>query len=142
MTTTMPPRSTTTLHAPLPTSIGPATPALRARRLDAGRLDTRWLDAVLLGGLAGVFLVNALVAVLQPEDFTHLVARSAFGRTFPALTGGWMAALIGINDLLLGLSLGVAVRATRVRALVLAWAGVWLLAVTVIKVTSLHAFGG
>ena len=132
MTTTMPPRSTTTLHAPLPTSIGPATPALRARRL----------DAVLLGGLAGVFLVNALVAVLQPEDFTHLVARSAFGRTFPALAGGWMAALIGINDLLLGLSLGVAVRATRVRALVLAWAGVWLLAVTVIKVTSLHAFGG
>ena len=37
----------------------------------------------LLGGLAGVFLVNALVAVLQPGDFTHLVGRSAMGRMFP-----------------------------------------------------------
>lgn len=137
MTTTMPlPPDTTTVRitgAP----VAPLTLPTRTRRLDA-----RVLDAVLLGGLAGVFLVNALVAVLQPGDFTHLVERSAMGRMFPVMAGGWMAALIGVNDLLLGLCLGVAVRVTRVRAVVLAWAGVWLLAVTVIKVTSLHVFGG
>jgi hypothetical protein len=110
-----------------------------ARRL---RPSEQWFEGALLGGLAGVFLVNALVAVLQPSDFTRLVDSSLFGRWFPALTGGWTPWMIGINDLLLGLSLVAAIRSPRVRPLVLAWAGVWLLAVTVIKVTSLHAFGG
>jgi hypothetical protein len=53
-----------------------------------------------------------------------------------------MAWTIGLNDLVLGLGLVAATRSRRARPLVLAWAGVWLLAVTVIKVTSLHAFGG
>ena len=134
MTTTMPLPSATT---PRTTTVVPLTSPVRTRRL-----DTRWLDAVLLGGLAGVFLVNALVAVLQPEDFTNLVERSAMGRMFPVMSGTWMAALIGLNDLLLGLGLGLAVRISRIRAAVLAWAGAWLLAVTVIKVTSLHVLGG
>ena len=103
----------------------------------------RWFDVVLLGGLAGVFLVNALVAVLQPSDFTGLVERSLLGRWFPVATGDWMAWAIGINDGLLGLCLVAAIWSSpRVRLQVLAWAGVWLLAVTVIKVTSLQAFGG
>ena len=107
-----------------------------------GRIDARWLDAALLGGMAGVFLVNALVALLQPGDFTGLVARSAMGRAVPAMSGTWMAVTIGLNDLLLGLALGISIRLIRLRAYVLAWAGVWLLAVTVIKLSSLHAFGG
>ena len=107
-----------------------------------GRIDARWLDAALLGGMAGVFLVNALVALLQPEDFTGLVARSAMGRAVPAMSGTWMAVAIGINDLLLGLALGTSIWFTRLRTHVLAWAGIWLLAVTVIKLSSLHAFGG
>jgi hypothetical protein len=106
------------------------------------RLRSEWLDGALLGGLAGVFLVNALVAVLQPADFTQLVEHSLMGRWFPVMTGDWTAWMIGVNDLLLGLSLVAAIWLARVRTYVLAWAGVWLLAVTVIKVTSLHAFGG
>jgi hypothetical protein len=106
------------------------------------RLDARWLDAMLLGGLAGVFLVNALVAVLQPADFTGLVERSLLGRQFPMVTGHWLASAIGINDCLLGLCLVGVIWSRPARPLVLAWAGAWLLAVTVIKVTSLHAFGG
>jgi hypothetical protein len=93
-------------------------------------------------GLAGVFLVNALVAVLQPSDFPGLVGRNLLGHWFPVVTGEWMAWTIGLNDLVLGLGLVAATRSRRARPLVLAWAGAWLLAVTVIKVTSLHAFGG
>ena len=106
------------------------------------RLDARWLDGALLGGLAGVFLVNTLVAVLQPADFTHLVARSAMGRLFPVMAGNWMSVVIGVNDLLLGLGLVAAIWLHRARPFVLAWAGLWLLAVTIVKVTSLHVFGG
>lgn len=134
MPTTVPLPSATTPRAAV---IVPLTSPVRTRRL-----DTRRLDAVLLGGLAGVFLVNALVAVLQPEDFTNLVGHSVMGRMFPVMTGTWMAALIGVNDLLLGLCLGLAVRVHTIRAVALAWAGSWLLAVTVIKVTSLHVVGG
>jgi hypothetical protein len=104
--------------------------------------DGRTLECALLAGLAGVFLVNALVAVLQPSDFTGLVDRSLLGRWFPAVTGDWMAWLIGINDLLLGLCLVATTWVRRLRPPVLAWAGMWLLVVTVIKVTSLHALGG
>ena len=106
------------------------------------RIDARWLDAALLGGMAGVFLVNALVALLQPGDFIGLVERSALGRAVPAMTGTWMAVAIGVNDLLLGLALGLSLRLTRLRTHVLAWAGVWLLAVTAIKLSSLDALGG
>jgi hypothetical protein len=106
------------------------------------RPSDRWVDAALLGGLAGVFLVNAVVAVLQPADFTGLVERSLLGRWFPVMTGDWMAWAIGVNDGLIGLCLVAAIWARRLRPLVLAWAGLWLLVVTVIKMTSLHAFGG
>lgn len=108
-------------------------------RLQAGR---RLLDAALLAGLAGVFLVNAIVAALQPSDFTGLVERSLLGRLLPVFTGDWMAWAIGINDCALGIGLVAAIWSRRARPLLLAWAGIWLLAVTIIKMTSLHALGG
>ncbi len=104
--------------------------------------DRRWLDGALLAGLAGVFLVNALVAVLQPADFTGLVDRSLFGRWLPLFSGGWTAWAIGINDGVLGLCLLAAIWSHRMRASILAWAGVWLLVVTLIKVSSLHVLAG
>jgi hypothetical protein len=106
------------------------------------RIDARWLDNALLGGMAGVFLVNALVALLQPGTVTGLVERSALGRAVPAMAGSWLAVAIGLNDLLLGLALGLSLRLSRFRTHVLAWAGVWLLAVTVLELSSLHAPGG
>lgn len=104
--------------------------------------DRRLLDAFLLAGLAGVFLVNALVAVVQPSDFTGIVDRSLIGRTVPALSADWVAWVIGINDGAIGVCLVVALCARRARSFVLAWAGLWLLAVTVVKMTSMQAFGG
>ena len=108
-------------------------------RLQAGR---RLLDAALLAGLSGVFLVNAIVAALQPSDFTGLVERSLLGRLLPVFTGDWMAWAIGITDCALGVGLVVPIWSRRARPVPLAWAGVWLFAVTIIKVTSLHALGG
>jgi hypothetical protein len=109
-----------------------AVPQHIAESVRRFHVDGRALDGALL----------ALVAVLQPSDFTGLVERSLLGRLFPPVSGRWMAWAIAINDLSLGLCLVAATWSRHVRPLVLAWAGTWLFAVNVIKMTSLHAFGG
>ena len=103
-------------------------------------MKARWFDLTLLGGLAGVFIANGLVAWLQPDDFVDLVRDSALSGLLPVKAGAWVAWAIGVNDLALGLLLVAAIRFRRVRPPVLAWSGVWLLAVSVIKVTSLEVF--
>ena len=62
------------------------------------------------------------------------------GRWFHVDPGSWLGPVIGVNDLLLGLAVLAAIRFRRTMPVVLAWAGVWLLAVMLIKVTSLQAF--
>jgi hypothetical protein len=119
-----------------------AIPQPAAGGVRRSHLDGRILEGALLAGLAGVFLVNALVAVLQPSDFTGLVEQSLLGRWFPAVTGSWVVWAIAVNDLSLGVCLVAVAWSRGVRPYVLAWAGIWLFVVTVIKVTSLHAFGG
>ena len=119
-----------------------STSQKRPRTLGRMQADARWPNAVLLGGLTGVFLVNALVAVLQPSDLTSIVEDSVLGRWFPMMTGDWLAWVIGINDLLVGLCLIASIRSPRARPIVLAWAGGWLLAVTLMKLTSLRVVGG
>jgi hypothetical protein len=110
----------------------------------AGRpppVRVRLLEVLFLAGLAGVFLVNAVAAVAQPSDFTSLVAKSAIAQWLGISPGGWLAPLIFVNDLLLGLGLVGAIWARHtVRTVILAWAGVWCFAVTVIKLTALNAF--
>ena len=123
---------TTTAH-------GPPMPAT-ATAGKSTRRNERWFEVALLGGLAGVFIVNALVAWLQPSDFVGLVERSMLWDLAPFDTGRWLAWAIGLNDLVLGLLLVRAIRHRRIRPPVLAWSGVWLLAVTVVKVTSLDVF--
>ena len=100
------------------------------------------LELLLIVGLAGVFMVNAIVALLEPSDFTGLVERSLVGRSIPALNGQWVAGLIAVHDLTLGLALLATIWIPRARAFVLAWAGAWLLLVTFVKLTGLEAFGG
>lgn len=98
---------------------------------------SRWLDHVFLVGLAGVFLVNAVVACISPDDFTGLVARSTLGQWLRPDGTAWMAPAIAINDLLLGVAVLAATRFNRAKPPVLAWAGAWLLVVTVVKLTAL-----
>ena len=121
----------------------PTTPAGTGERVAATmttRRSERWFEVALLGGLAGVFIVNALVAWLQPSDFVELVQRSMLSNLAPFDIGRWLAWVIGLNDLVLGALLVRAIRHRRIRPPVLAWSGVWLLAVTVVKVTSLDVF--
>ncbi|HWM18220.1 MAG TPA: hypothetical protein VNO51_00940 [Ilumatobacteraceae bacterium] len=96
-----------------------------------------WFDVALHGGLAGVFIVNALIAWLQPGDFVGLVENSVLAGWCPVEPGRWVAWAICVNDLALGILLVVTIRSRRPRAAVLAWSGVWLLAVSVIKVSAL-----
>jgi hypothetical protein len=100
------------------------------------------LELLLIAGLAGVFVVNAIVAVLQPSDFTGLVGRSLVGRTVPTMGGRWVAWVIAVHDLTIGVLLLATMWIMRARPFVLAWAGAWLLVVTLVKLTALEAFGG
>jgi hypothetical protein len=97
----------------------------------------RWLDAVFLVGLAGVFVVNAIVAVVHPDDFAGLIERSAFCRWLHLERLHWLTPAIALNDLLLGLTVLGAARFPRWRPFVLAWTGAWLLAVTLVKLSAL-----
>jgi hypothetical protein len=103
---------------------------------------TRGLEVLLVAGLAGVFLVNAIVAVLEPSDFTGLIERSIVGRAIPPMSGRWIAWVIAVHDFAIGVCLLVMMRISRPRPFVLAWAGTWLLAVALVKLTALDAFGG
>jgi hypothetical protein len=101
----------------------------------AWRVNGRLLEIVFLLGLGGVFLANALVAIVEPEGFRELVAASPVG----GLIGdaAWVAPVIAANDLLTGTAVIAAHRVPRARSGVLAWAGVWLLVVTVMKLTTI-----
>jgi hypothetical protein len=121
------------------TSEGAWTTARPARRLDH---HVQLLEMVLIAGLAGVFIVNAIVAWLQPSDFTVLIERSVVGRQIPAMSGRWIAWVIAVHDFIIGVVLLASMWIVRWRPSVLAWAGAWLLLVTVVKLTALNAFGG
>ena len=100
------------------------------------------LEAALIVGLAGVFLVNSIVAVSQPSEFMELVERSLVGRAIPTMSGRWVAWVITVHDLAIGILLLASMWIPRARPFVLAWAGAWLLAVALVKLTALDAFGG
>jgi hypothetical protein len=117
-----------------------ASTVVRRARPSAPQLQP--LELLLIAGLAGVFIVNALVALLEPSDFTGLVERSLVGRAVPTMSGRWIAWVIAVHDLTIGVALLATMWILRARPFVLAWAGVWLLAVTLVKLTALKAFGG
>jgi hypothetical protein len=97
----------------------------------ANGFEVRVLDLVFRLGFASVFLVNSLIAVIEPSGFIELMRHSLIARLiqdFRPLVG-----LIAINDFLIALL----ILCGYLRALVLAWSGLWLLAVTLIKLSSL-----
>jgi hypothetical protein len=99
----------------------------------------RWLELVFIVGLAGVFLVNAAVAVVSPSDFTDLIDKSSLADRLHLTGSIWVAGAIFVHDVVVGL----AVLATiwipwrGLRLAILAWAGLWLLVVAVVKLTAL-----
>jgi hypothetical protein len=93
------------------------------------------LRLVFLLGLGGVFLANATVAVVEPAGFEQLVAACPLGGLMG--DGAWVAPVIAVNDFLIGTAVIAAHRLQRLRAPVLAWAGLWLLIVTLMKFTTI-----
>jgi hypothetical protein len=82
-------------------------------------------------GFASIFLVNSLSALVDPSSFLKLMERS-FLRLLP-LPLEPLLWLIALNDLLTG----VLVLLGWKRRYVYTWAGVWLLAVTWVKLSAL-----
>jgi hypothetical protein len=95
-------------------------------------LTTSSLEWLFRVGYTSVFLVNSFTAILEPTGFETLM-RDSFAAAFlgSSLTP-WLW-FIALNDF----ALGVLILAGRWRSAVLAWSGVWLLAVTVLKLSSL-----
>ncbi len=127
--------------APPPHVAPPAALAVADERGGAPSVWVRVLEVLFLAGLAGVFLVNALIAVLQPADFTELVDKSVLAQSSGVAGGDWIAPLICVNDVLLGVGILCAIWARHaVRVVILAWAGLWFFAITAVKVTALNSF--
>lgn len=127
----------------------PATPArsegaeLAAwRRYGLAARDHHMLEVLGVLGLAGVYLVNAAVAVLQPADFQALVSKSLLTQTFGLHSVGPVSLLIAVNDVVLGVLLLVSLFTPAWRRPLLAWSGLWLLGVAVIKLLALDAITG
>ena len=99
----------------------------------------RWLEMIFLLGLAGVFLANAVVAWVDPSSFVTLAHQSRVGRWLHLGDASWLVPVICVNDLVVGIAVLAAIWSRRApKRLILAWAGLWLLAVTLLKLTSLH----
>jgi hypothetical protein len=99
----------------------------------------RWLEILFVAGLAGVFLVNAAVAVMSPSDFTDLIDKSSLAGTFHLTGSTWIAGAIFVHDVVVGLAVLATIWIPQrgVRLAILAWAGLWLLLVAVVKLTAL-----
>ena len=124
--------------APRWASRGAQHPAQPVRRL---ALQLQPIELMLIAGLAGLFVVNAIVAIVEPTDVT-------VGRAEPRRTSdpgdersvGRMGRRRQRLDNRRGAAGGDV--DPRARPFVLAWAGAWLFAVALIKLTSLKALGG
>ena len=89
--------------------------------------QTRWPMYLFRIGFAGVFLINALVAVLQHSLATNW---------FPWLET--LIPLIALNDL--AIAVVILFAPSRYRPYVYAWTGLWFLAITVVKLLALRVF--
>lgn len=98
--------------------------------------QTRWPMYLFRIGFAGVFLINALVAVLQPRDFLALLQNSLATNWFPWLET--LIPLIALNDL--AIAVVILFAPSRYRPYVYAWTGLWFLAITVVKLLALRVF--
>jgi hypothetical protein len=101
------------------------------------RRGERHFVALGLIGLSGVFLANAATAFAEPAGFISMVRTSVFGTLLTYVDSQAIGLAIGVNDVCLGVALLVASAVYRLRGVVFAWTGIWLLLVTLIKLSSL-----
>jgi hypothetical protein len=102
-----------------------------ASRVRSGALEAETLDWFFRFGFASVFLINSIIALIEPAGFIKLMQGSVLGQVIHNFTP--FVWLIAANDALIA---GLIVWG-RWRALILAWSGLWLLIVTLIKFSDL-----
>jgi hypothetical protein len=100
-----------------------------SRRASVAAIDATF---VLRFGLAVLFAANALVAWIDPDDFTSLVEDSGVGRLIDSQVVLWG---IRVNDFLAALA--VLFVWNRFPRLVPAWIGLYLAGVGVIKLAAM-----
>lgn len=128
-------------------SVALAGGAAGAAEVDSRRyrdvlLTHRYLEPLALLGLAGVYLVNSIVAILQPDDFRKLIGSSELTRALHMDGFASVTLLIAVNDGLIAVVLLVALWVKPLRLPAFAWSGLWLLMVAMIKVFALDAVVG
>jgi hypothetical protein len=104
--------------------------------------DPAVLMVIALVGMASVYLINGFIAIAQPGDFTTLVDASLITQWLGMDELDWITALIAVNDLALGVLLLAAIPLKRWRYVILAWSGMWLFAITMVKFFSLDVIAG
>ena len=112
--------------SPPPAASSPAQPPTPEPKLTPVQLDWLWR-----AGFASIFLVNSLVAWLEPEDFINLLEANFIGKHLSYID--WMVKLAAVNDLALGLAIVVG----KWRRLVYVWAALWLLLVAGLKLSNM-----
>jgi hypothetical protein len=119
-----------------PQAIQQAWQQLRTSPRSTNYVEQKWALRIFRFGFAGVFLINAVVAWLQPEDFLGLMQKSLATNWLGSLE--WLIPVIALNDFAIAVIILVAPK--RYRPYVYAWVGLWFLAITVIKLTALNVF--
>lgn len=99
--------------------------------------NNRVMEVAFLLGISGVFLVNAAVAVVEPAGFVELVAHSPAAALLQTPAGPMIPAAIALNDFLIGAAVLAVLKLRALRGPVLAWAGAWLMLVTLLKIFAL-----
>ncbi|HEX8226962.1 MAG TPA: hypothetical protein VF572_03780 [Candidatus Saccharimonadales bacterium] len=119
-----------------PPAAAAARPSRRAARdrliaLQRRLMSDAALSGIFRGGFAFIFLINGVIAWIKPADFIHLL------ESFPVASMlGFIPQMVmftGLHDVVLGLL----ILSGKWQKYVLAWAGLWLSLVTVIKLVSL-----
>jgi hypothetical protein len=106
----------------------PYRPKLEASPKPAVASPVNWMFVL---GLSALFLVNGLTSLLAPSGFIALMKASVLTAWIPDYSQ--IVQLIALNDLGLGLLLLAYPRSRFIQV----WAGLWLLAVALIRVTGL-----
>lgn len=114
--------------------VGSGTIVTTAITQSARRIWASWGPEFLVRiGIASIFIVNGVVAFVQPDDFGDVLRGNLIGRHVPDALMTGMVLAAGVNDL----ALGAALLVSRNRRLLVAWMAIWLIVVASTKAMNL-----
>lgn len=112
----------------------PSVPTTENSNTKASTKD-KLLRGLFVSGLASIFLVNVVNAIVDPDSFIKLLSPNIFVPTFlppPVLVG--IASVSDLTTWVLILLASWLPSCKRKKAWIYAWAGLWFLVVTTTKI--------